>query len=62
MTDQPSDTFKGDSATMSMAHTARTYYLALIAEKFQPHEAIALTAAYTNSLLSAVASQPKDVA
>lgn len=59
MTDQPPDNLLGDLAMASIAHTIRTYYLALRAEGFTVQEAIAIAAAYQGSLLTTAASMPR---
>lgn len=59
MTDQPPDNLTSDLAMASIAHTIRTYYLALRAEGFTVQEAIQIAAAYQGSLLTTAASMPQ---
>jgi transketolase N-terminal domain/subunit len=52
------DNLDSDLAMSSIAHTIRTYYMALMAEGFHPAEAIGLAAAYQTALLSTAAAMP----
>lgn len=49
-----------DAAMMSTAHTLRTYHLALIAEGFQPHEALTLVLGYQTNLMHVAAMNLAD--
>lgn len=54
----PPDNLNSDLAMSSIAHSIRTYYLALAAEGFTTAEALGLAAAYQNSLLLTAAAMP----
>jgi hypothetical protein len=54
----PDDNLAADYAMAHIAHTIRTYYLALKAEGFTTIEAIAIASNYQAALLGTAASMP----